>query len=176
MAEQPLSEWGGVRLRVNGEIYPTLGRMTSVNLTGTVTSPLFEQGGMLGTNGFLTVTIPLSGEWENYGHTMIYRTDRIYDEDETIGVDLNKHEKQSTGELVTRYTTTAGIPVEIAVLRVPYAQTVYPDGKTPETEMRESTEVHLYFLWESILYEIRFSAADAESGVESAKAIADSMG
>lgn len=168
-------DWGNVRLRVNGAIYPTLGRATSLSLYGTVTGALLEKTGWQRGYGSLTVTIPLSGEWENYGHTMIYRTDRIYDKDEPVVLDLNEHEKQSAGELVTRYTTASGIQAEIAVLTVPYAQTVYPDGRTPETKMRESTEVHIYFLHGGILYEFRFSAENAESGVEAAKAVMDSM-
>lgn len=163
-------EWGEVRLRVYGDVYPELGKQSSVSLIGTAECPL-----LLDASVMLTMTIPLSGDWKNYGTNTIYITDKVYEPDETVGLNLNEHEKVSTGEQVTQYTTASGIPVEIAVLTVPKARAVLEDGKAVGTEFRNSTEVHVYFLHEGILYELQFSAPDAESGTETAKAIAESM-
>ncbi len=178
LTEVENKKWGNVRLWVNGDIYPTLGDQTSVTLFGVVSSPLLEKTGKYDGSGLLTVTIPLSGNWENYGRSMVYLTDTGYDENEdgTIEINWNEIEKQSTGELVTQYTTTSGIQAEIAVMTARYGVKSWKAGNTWETEIRENLEAFVYFLHGGILYELRLGPGDVESGVEAAKAIMDSMG
>lgn len=163
-------EWGEVRLRVYGDVYPELGKQSSVSLIGTAECPL-----LLDASVMLTMTIPLSGDWKNYGTNTIYITDKVYEPDETVGLNLNEHEKVSTGEQVIQYTTVSGISAEIAVVTVPKARAILEDGKVVGTEYHDSTWIHMNFLHEGILYELQFSAPDAESGTETAKTIAESM-
>lgn len=160
-----------VCLLVYDDVYPELGRNTSLSLFGELKHPALTEEG----KAMLTVGIPLSGKWEQYGYVTIYGTNKIYTPGETVGLNLNEHEKVSTGEQVTQYTTASGIPVEIAVVTVPKARAILENGKAVGTEYYDSTWIHMNFLHEGILYGLQFSAPDAENGTETAKAIAESM-
>ena len=163
--------WGNVNLLVNNNVYPTLGERTSINLSGTVYCSLLAEDEF----AWLSVRIPLSGDWESYGHAVTYSLDKMYESEDAIIADLENHEKTSTDGSVTQYTTASGIRTEIAVLTVPKISTVLKNGIAVGTERIDSIQIHLFFLHEGILYELHFSAPDAESGTETAKAIAESM-
>ena len=89
--------------------------------------------------------------------------------------DMEDHEKTSTDGSVIQYTTASGMQTEIAVLTVPKMSAVLENGRAVGTELVDSIRIHLFFLHEGILYELECSAPDAESGIETAKAIAESM-
>lgn len=163
--------WGNVDLVVNGDVYPTMGEYTSISLSGTVNCSLLAEN----EYAWLNVRIPLSGDWESYGQMVTYMTGKQYESEDAIIADLENHEKTSTDGSVTQYTTASGIQTEIAVLTVPRMNAVLENGRAVGTELTDSIRVHLFFLHEGILYELNFIAPDAESGTETAKAIAESM-
>ena len=163
--------WGNVDLVVNGDVYPTMGEYTSISLSGTVHCPLLAEN----EYARLNVRIPLSGDWESYGQVVTYMTGKMYESEDAWMADMENHEKTSTDGSVIPYTTATGIQTEIAVLTVPRMNAVLENGRAVGTELTDSIRVHLFFLHEGILYELEFSAPDAESGIETAKAIAESM-
>lgn len=163
--------WGNVDLLVNGDVYPTLGERTSISLSGTVYCSLLAED----EYARLNVRIPLSGDWESYGQVVTYMSDKIYESEDAWMADMEDHEKTSTAGSVIQYTTASGMQTEIAVLTVPKMRAVLENGRAVGTELTDSIRVHLFFLHEGILYELECSAPDAESGIETAKAIAESM-
>lgn len=120
-----------------------------ITITGSWNRPDTEE------NGFLSVTIPLSGTWEQYGMVITYDNAET-DEQGRLTVGNTPTSRPTT---ITEYYTENGICAEIAeVLR-----------ENGETE----TSMHIFH--GGILYDWMVDSTP-ESQADLAKAIADSMG
>ena len=123
--------------------------------------------------GYLSITIPLSGTWDQHGIAVRYGGLTV-DENGRLVSDGKPTENTVT---VTEYTTVSGIPVEITdVLHNTPVPVI--EGNTIiewDYSILNTVSTSMHFLHGGIIYDWDINTANNTSSAELAKAIADSL-
>lgn len=122
--------------------------------------------------GYLSVTIPLSGDWDMYGSVVTYGGTYV-NEDGVLMHDTGKASDNSAE--VTEYTTSSGIPAVIVDVTHLTPGPIYENGVFQKHGEVETVSTSMYFFHEGVVYEWLFENGSDESAADLAKEVADSM-